>query len=248
MKASHLMRSAAIAALGVSAFLLPDAVHAVGVAGQGTWETTLKPRDLDHNGQTDAFYDTVLNVTWLRNTNVAGSAGTWDATNAWANALVVGNRADWRLPTMVDTGAPGCDLSGGAGGTDCGYNMPSAASKSEFAHLFFVTLGNKSFCDPNGSTVSLCIPQAGFGPTNTGDFQGIDAQHHLWLALEYGPDKNYAWYFNLSGAQGQDQKLRNWRAVAVHAGDIGMVPEPSTYALILLGLASLLAVGKRRRR
>jgi len=37
--------------------------HAVGVSGQGTWETTLLPRDLDGNPLTiEAYYDTVLNI------------------------------------------------------------------------------------------------------------------------------------------------------------------------------------------
>lgn len=40
--------------------------HAVGVAGQGTWETTLQVRDLNGDGGVDAYFDTTLNITWLR--------------------------------------------------------------------------------------------------------------------------------------------------------------------------------------
>jgi hypothetical protein len=66
-------------------------VHAVGVPGQGTWETTLLPRDLDGNlaNGPEAFYDTVLNITWLRNAKVNGLM-TWTSANTWANTLVVG--------------------------------------------------------------------------------------------------------------------------------------------------------------
>ncbi len=255
MKTSHLRRSAAVAALGFSAVLSPVTVQAAGVPGQGTWETTLQPRDLDKNGQTDAFYDTALDLTWLRDTNLPGSAGNWNAANAWAGALVFGGHTDWRLPTMVDTGAPGCDWSGGAGGTDCGYNMPSAAAKLELSHLFFVTLGNKSYCDPNSSTVSVCNVQAGWGPSNTADFVGIDIFHSFWLGLDYAPSQrpgylpyqNFAWYFDISGGQAPDLKFRQKSAMAVHAGDIGAVPEPETYALMLLGLAALV-VSKRLRK
>ena len=256
MKANHFRRSAAIAALGFSAVFSPVMVKAAGVPGQGTWETTLQPRDLDKNGQIDAFYDTDLDITWLRNANVNGQM-TWGAANAWAANLVIGAYSDWRLPTMVDTGAPGCDWSGGAGGTDCGYNMPSAAAKVEFAHLYFVTLGNKAYCDPATSTVSVCNVQPGWGlAANTGDFQGMgDNQYSYWLGLElalsqrppYVPYQNFAWYYDTSGGQAPRSKLDQLQAIAVHAGDIGAVPEPETYALMLLGLAALVA-SKRLRK
>jgi hypothetical protein len=48
---------------------------AAGISGQGTWETTLLPRDLDGNPATlEAYYDTDLNVTWLADANSAGTA------------------------------------------------------------------------------------------------------------------------------------------------------------------------------
>ena len=41
-------------------------VHAAAISGQGTWETTLQGRDLYGNLSTfEAYYDTVLNATWL---------------------------------------------------------------------------------------------------------------------------------------------------------------------------------------
>ncbi len=43
------------------------------VSGQGTWETTLKPRDLTGDGVADAYYDTVLDITWLADANLAAS-------------------------------------------------------------------------------------------------------------------------------------------------------------------------------
>jgi hypothetical protein len=67
--------------------LLPlGAALAAGVPGQGTWETTLQSRDINHDGTVDAFCDTVLNVTWLANANVAvGSSDVapWAVGAGW---------------------------------------------------------------------------------------------------------------------------------------------------------------------
>ena len=69
---------------------------------------------------------------------------SWDNANNWAQNLSFGGYTDWRLPTMVDTGAAGvqCTYSG----TDCGYNVDT--STSEMAHLFYVTLDNNAFFIP----------------------------------------------------------------------------------------------------
>ena len=70
-----------------------------------------------------AVYDTDLNITWLANANVNGPM-SWTAANTWAanlsivdavNNITYGN---WRLPTVTDTGTPGCDNA--YSGTDCG--------------------------------------------------------------------------------------------------------------------------------
>ena len=60
--------------------------HAVGVAGQGTWETTLQGRALNGDGSVDAFFDTTLNITWLRD---AGHPHNWNSAVAWAADLDV---------------------------------------------------------------------------------------------------------------------------------------------------------------
>ena len=95
------------------------------------------------------LYDTDLNITWLRNANAgAGSTFddgdsnadgrmTWANANDWATRLTVGSYTGWRLPTMVDTGARGCDFSY-SGGTECGFNVQTATS--EMAHLYYVSL------------------------------------------------------------------------------------------------------------
>lgn len=173
--------------MGAAAALLVGVAHAAGVPGQGTWETTLLGRDIGGNAVAASdpsavfLYDTTLDLTWLRDANVNGSMN-WSAANTWANTLTVGAYGGWRLPTMIDTGLPGCVYSF-AGGTDCGYNVltksgdpatyqPGQTVYSEMAHLFYVSLGNKAYCPP-GDPTCAGGPQPGWGLTNTGDFQNM---------------------------------------------------------------------------
>jgi hypothetical protein len=72
----------------MNVFVTP--VHAIGVSGQGTWETTLQARDLDGNTSTiEAYYDTDLDITWLANANYAGTTMNWTTANAWAAGLSI---------------------------------------------------------------------------------------------------------------------------------------------------------------
>ena len=242
---------ALIGAAAAVAVLASAGVQAAGVPAQGTWETTLQPRDIDGDSVTDAFYDTALDVTWLRNANVNGLMD-WSAAKAWADTLVVGGVSDWRLPTMIDTGESLCQFSTG-GGTDCGYNVQTrsgATTYSEMAHLFYVTLGNKAYCDPALSTVKTCSgPQPGFGLTNTGNFQNMQSGTY-WSGLEYAPNVSSAWVFlTYHGTQTNSGKSTALYALAVHPGDVAPpVPEPQTLALMLAGLGALLLARRRRPR
>jgi hypothetical protein len=111
-----------IISLAASALLLVStAAQAIPVSGPGTWETTLQARDLDGDGTTVAFYDTELNVTWLRDVN-NNTNMNFSQAKTWASNLVVGGYSGWRLPFIVDTGTPGCNYREG-GSTDCSFNV-----------------------------------------------------------------------------------------------------------------------------
>lgn len=213
--------------------------HATGVAGQGTWESTLLARDVGNTGTTNAFYDAALGVTWLANANVNGLMD-WTSANTWANTLSVNGVGGWRLPTMSAPSAA-CDASNI--GTNCGYNV--ATSSSELASLFYNALGNRAYYDTNGAM------QAGPGLTNTGGFQNLQS-YVYWFSTAYALGNDSAWSFGANyGGQGPNLKTNPFYAMAVHPGDVGTVvasvPEPETYAMLLAGLGVIGAVARRRQ-
>lgn len=246
------MKPTVCAAFGAAAMLLAGTAQAAGVPGQGTWETTLQPRDLNGDSVADAFYDTTLDVTWLRDAKGKGPMN-WDAANTWAAGLDVYGVKGWRLPTMIDIGKPGCNFSL-SGGKDCGYNVLTKSGDltkyekgqkvySEMAHLFYVTLGNKAYYAPGTGD----WPQPGWGLSNTGSFQNMQSSAY-WAGLEYAraPD-SAAWIFwTYSGSQIGYGKDWTYYALAVRNGDVAMVPEAQTYALLMFGLTGLAVVARRR--
>jgi hypothetical protein len=125
-----------------------------------------------------AYYDTETNLIWVADANLAQTSGydadglmNWAAAQTWIGSLNAGSYLgtnDWRLPTVTDTGAPGCDYA--YSGTDCGYSVD--LSTGEMAHLFHSTLGNDSWNDPDGNTRPCAwTPQVCL--TNTGPFPNI---------------------------------------------------------------------------
>jgi len=198
-------------------------------------QAALEARDIGNTGATNAFYDTTLNVTWL---DMASGALNWTDANAWASSLNVGGVTGWRLPTMT-VANPNTNISSN-GTSDYGYNVPG--SSSEMASLFYNTLGNKAYFNTSGAA------QAGYGLTNAGGFQNMQPNGY-WLGTEFAPN-NTAWYFNTGiGTQFAAYKSDQLYALAVRTGDVmAPVPEPETYAMLLLGLGVVGAISRRRSR
>jgi hypothetical protein len=209
--------------------------HAVGVSGQGTWETTLKARDLDGNLNTaEAYYDTVKNITWLADTihgnyQSGGYLHGWQALS-WAAGLDAygSGITGWRLPTTVQVYC----------GPDPYYNCSITDLNGEMASMYFTTLGNLSMFNPATGAV---VAPPGWGLSNTGPFVNL-AQNNYWSSTpDTDFDANVLWAFEFyRGQQYSASTSYLAYAWAVHDGDVGVplspVPEPGTWALCLAGL------------
>ncbi len=210
--------------VAVAAFV--GAAHSAAVSGLGTWASTLHARDLDGNGQTDAFYDQTLNLTWLRQSLVGGplslvAAQTW--AGDWASSLDFGGHADWRRPTALD----------------------ALGATSEMTQLLYTTLGNKPFCD----TIGDC-PQTGWALSNTGDFQNLQSVvESTGTTTAAACTGGALLQLVCFGAQNVYLRREVLYALAVRDGDVpAVIPEPGTYALMLAGLGLLGLAAHRRRR
>ena len=196
-----------------------------------------------------AYYDDVLDITWLADANALasvffGGTATWLNVNSWVDNLNVNGITGWRLPTALDTGPVGKDRSNG--GTDTGYNVQTtdgAIVYSEMASLYLDTLGNLSFLDVDGNA------QAGYGLVNTGPFSGFGASHGgYWVVSKADPTSvSNSWVFSLSlGSQIDPLNSGSFAAIAVHDGDVGAVPVPAAAWLFGSGLLGLLGFTRRK--
>lgn len=228
------------------------AAQAVAVSGQGTWEAALLARDLDGDRTTaEAYYDTQLGITWLADANFARTSGfdadgnmNWTTAMAWVTNLdpYGSGIGGWRLPTITDMGAPGCNYSV-TGGTDCGYNVATAGS--EMAHLFSATLGNLTYYSTSGTP-----NQPDWGLSNTGPFANIQSGLY-WSGTAYAPLASAAWGFTFhDGNQTYGYQISGHTAWAVHAGDVGSsvsaVPLPAAAWLFGSGLLAMLRIHRRQ--
>ena len=250
----RVMRGPVIAGL----LLLGAGAHAAPVSGQGTWETTLQGRDLDGVVNTfEAYYDTVLDITWLADANYAKTSGydsdgamTWQAASDWAANLDVHGVTGWRLADNTPVNGSSYNTSySPAGNTDLGYNISApgttyaGSTASEMAHLFYNTLGNKGLVDTAGNV------QSGSGLSNTGPFENVQAGHY-WSGSELSA--SVAWnFFFANGYQniyvGKPNSVFAW---AVRSGDVPVsgapVPIPAAGWLFLSALGAFGYLGKRK--
>jgi hypothetical protein len=218
------------------------------------------------------IYDNVLNVTWLQDANFAKSSGhdadglmNWAAANSWAADLVYGGYDDWRLARNSHVGEEWVYKTSYNGSTDFGYNITS--QRSEMSYMYYVNLGLKggfsSSADPIfqanygifGNGTLNGTSEVSFGQNDVGLVKNLQS-YVYWSGTEYAPNPTgSAWYFYAgNGSQNADGypidfEFYSW---AVRDGDVASVtapiPEPETYAMLLVGLGLLGVVARRRRK
>ena len=185
--------------------------------------------------------------TLSANDFAANGSTTWLGAKAvinYLNSTGYGGTNQWRLPSITDTGAAGCDF--GFSGTDCGYNVDVASG--ELARLYQNDLGRIAGFDTIGT------PQSGYGifandgaqtaNGTVGPFSNVRSDAY-WSGLEYANDAGTAWLFGTSdGVQTFEPKAGKYFMWAVTPGQVTPVPVPA--ALWLLGPALLGLAGRRR--
>ena len=210
---------------GVAAKRWATAVLVAGLGLAGSASATLISRG------TDLVYDNVLNITWTRNANLAGSSNlNFAQANAWAANLVFAGFDDWRLPTINATSptttVTSCDLVTAAA---------CAASGNELGYMFYQNLAGLLGNNKTGTQTAVG------GEVLTG------IQPFYWSGTEFAPG-NDAWGFTFgNGFQSVGNEIFLLPAWAVRSGDVrAAVPEPQTVALLLAGLGLLGWRTKRR--
>lgn len=238
--------------LGVAALTL-----AMGLSGAA--QAALQGRDLNGSaGSFEAYYDTVLNITWLADANYAQTSGydadgkmTWAAANTWAANLSFTDGVkvydNWRLPTVEPVNGISFNYTYMKdGSTDYGYNIISP--QSEMAHLYYVTLGNPGFMTPAGVVSGCYVNITNTCLDNAGPFSNLQTGNFYWSGSVYATYQNYAWYFYFSsGIQDLNYQTGSVYAMAVSPGDVAAVPEADTWVMLLVGLGLVGCVTGRRR-
>lgn len=236
----------------------------------GAANAALEGRDLNGSlGSFEAYYDTVLDITWLADANAGagsiydnGSFGTTDGRMTWANAnawaaslsffnpLANETYSDWRLPTVKPVNGVSFNYNQSSNGsTDLGYNITSP--QSEMAYMYYVNLGNPGYRTPAGAISGCYVNSSDTCLDNVGPFSNLQ-EGPYWSATTYAPNQNDALTFRTNstsaGLQFRDGKLAQYYAWAVHPGDVGAVPEAETYAMMLAGLGLVGWAARHRRR
>ncbi len=212
-------------------------------------------------GGTDyrAYYDTVLDITWMADADLAATetfgvpgispagAMSWDTAHQWlgamnANHYLGGNQ--WRLPKLSPVNQTALNTNySDQGDTDVGLNISApgtlyaGSTAHEMAHLYFNTLGNPKY---------PAIFQ------NSGPFQHVGpGQGNLfkWYRTEYpipGAPNLFAFAMEWADSHTMNRnKTDTLGAWAVHPGDIAAVPLPATVWLMGSAITGMMAGARK---
>lgn len=215
----------------------------------GVAHAALQGRDLNGSlNSFEAYYDTVLDITWLANANYAGTMMNWGNANSWAAQLNINGYDDWRLPSVRPVNGTNYTfgINSFDGSTDHGWGNTSP--QSEMAYMYYVNLGNPAGYSA-GFAQNSCFAYPNYCLANSGPFVNIQRSSY-WTNTDpaFPPPTISGIFFRMAdGGQYSDLLATPGYAWAVSDGDVGVaaVPEAETYALMLAGLG---LIGWRLRR
>ena len=201
------------------------------------------------------IYDSTRNITWLADMNYPQSSGhsgtgvnatgrmTWAAATAWADNLVYGGFSDWRLPTLNPADTTCSSIFNPGGGFPNQY-FGTGCTGGELSGLFVTDLGNKA----NESVLNQ-VGDTAEQIANLALFSNVQSDYY-YSGTEYAPFPNVVWYFGtVGGGQFNEFGSLELYAVAVRPGDVAAaIPEPQTYALMLMGVGAVLLARRKRTR
>ena len=225
-------------------------VLVVALAMPAAAQAQLAARDLNGDGQVDAYYDAQQDLSWMADANYAATLGLVmsDRVDAFGNPFPAGlgtlslerswvaqfdlyGVTGWRLPRVFASTGPSMGGACPAGFICSGF----VSLETELTRLYAELGGDLS-------------PFRNVQDRYWSDLYGIGAP---------GAAGSFSQMFNsLSGTSTgtdevdvarQDMMLSVW---AVRSGDVGLVaavPEPSTYALMLTGLAGIAWTRRRQK-
>ncbi|HET9063305.1 MAG TPA: hypothetical protein VFO62_08460 [Candidatus Binatia bacterium] len=205
-------------------------------------------------GGTDyqAYYDTVLDVTWLANASLArtetfgvepingpetgnlhGLMQFLSASQyiAAMNDVCYLGFSTWRLPEVAPlNGSTFVEILANDGSADRGYNIsapgtPFAGSTaSELAYMYYNTLGNLAGVTTSGTPRSCQLEPTDFCLANKGPFVGLIALTY-WIGTPYVPNPSGAWAFDqVAGLQNVFGKNLGAHVWPVLDGDLAVNP------------------------
>lgn len=224
--------------------LLGALLLVAGAAHAQTWHDTLRSRDVNHDGTVDAYYDIALDVTWLKDFTTGG-ATTWSDASSQAAAFSSFGTTGWRLPALFRQ-------------VDWTNVHTLQYTDSELGHLYAVTLG----LPPSGCAVLGCQTSEMTPAWLAAPFRGITVwDNYIVDAVVPFPDglppnsDEHPWVEFSMGGWGNGHGLNSLPTgmlTFVHDGDVfasvTAIPEPSTYALMAIGLLGIAGAARRRHR
>ncbi|KQT37541.1 DUF1566 domain-containing protein [Methylophilus sp. Leaf414] len=171
-----------------------------------------------HNNGTATWYGAVAFVNYLNHVSYAGSN-------------------QWRLPAIIDTGAPGCSFP--LNNIDCGYNVDT--STGEMATLYYDELGAKAVKDVHGN---YQFDIAGIPDTAIFDNEVRDI---YWTSLQSSANPDSAWIFATDDGVQMDgySKSSHTYVWAVTSALAAPVPEADSLAMLIAGLGLLGLMSRR---